>query len=129
MTDKDDKIKRLKKLKKIAQKACHDESKRSINLDLEGAKKNITNVYGAMEFLKGAGFERHESDAQYPNLLVFKEENLREQTIDVMVNALMHKVEVLGHMKLLQNTWRIMTQLLLQNPVFADENEVTTRLF
>eukprot|EP01083_Nonionella_stella_P126021 381228_1 len=125
MTDKDDKIRRLKKLKKMAQKACHDEDRRVINLDLEGAKKNITSVYGAMELLKGAGFE---IDAQYPNLLVFKEENLREQTIDVMVNALMHKVEVLGHMKLLQNTWRTMTQLLCQHPVFADENEVTTRL-
>eukprot|EP01083_Nonionella_stella_P230765 815444_1 len=127
MTDKDDKPKRLKKLKKMAQKACHDESRRVINLDLEGAKKNIVNVHGAMELLRRAGFERDRTDSKR-NLIVFKEENQSQPTIDVMVNALMHKIEVLEHMKLLQTTWSGLSRILLQHPSFVDQTDVISKL-
>eukprot|EP01083_Nonionella_stella_P218739 784103_1 len=103
MTDKDDKIKRLKTLKSIAQRACHDEHRRVINLDAEQSIKNISSMHGAIQLLQGTGFE---IDVKYHNLLIFKEGNLSQQTIDVMMNALMHKIEVLEHMSLLQNTWR-----------------------
>eukprot|EP01083_Nonionella_stella_P243572 848581_1 len=125
MTNKDDKPKRLKKLIKMTQKACHDENRRIINLDLKGAIKSIVNIRGAMQLLQGVGFE---IDVKCPNLLIFKQENQSQPMIDVMVNATTHKIEVLEHMFLLQNTWRTMTQLLCQHPSFADENEITTRL-
>eukprot|EP01083_Nonionella_stella_P232711 820609_1 len=125
MTDADNKPKRLWKLRKIAQKACHDENRRSINLNLEGAVKSIVNVHGALELLQGVGFERDEESNQY---IIFKVESQTEQTIDVMANALMHKMEVLGHMELLQNTWRELGPILRKHPAFEDQNEIITRL-
>eukprot|EP01084_Bolivina_argentea_P145811 255479_1 len=119
MNKKSDKINALKTLKILAQKSCYDEKYRLIKVDSISIFEDIS---GLVAFLKGIGFK----DDIVPKQMILKDPS--SVTVDIAVNAVMYKIQILTKLMGLQTIWQQTIQIMFNTPRFRTHAEMVDEL-
>eukprot|EP01084_Bolivina_argentea_P076516 138685_1 len=116
----EERIQRLQTLLNITEKAPQQERYRVIELTKPQTKKKLIDVQGAMEFLRGLGFE-YTNSSNKPALRLFQ---VNSAILNVALRCLNYKIKLVRSLDGLQMVWQKTIQIMYEHPSFEKQYNI-----